>query len=87
MYVNDGVCDYELCCDGSDEWEGVGGIKCEDKCKEIGKEWRRLDEIRQKSARAALKKKGELLKEAAELRAGVEMSIGRLEVEIKTQEA
>jgi len=87
MYVNDGACDYELCCDGSDEWEGVGGIKCEDKCKEIGKEWRKLDEIRQKSARAALKKKDELLKEAAELRAGVEMSIGRLEVEIKTREA
>ncbi|TVY45421.1 Glucosidase 2 subunit beta [Lachnellula occidentalis] len=87
MYVNDGACDYELCCDGSDEWEGVGGTKCEDKCKEIGKEWRRLDEIRQKSARAALKKKDELVKEAGELRAGVEKSIANLEVEIKTQEA
>jgi len=87
MYVNDGVCDYELCCDGSDEWEGVGGTKCEDKCKEIGKEWRRLDEIRQKSARAALKKKDELVKEATELRAGVEKSISNLQVEIKTQEA
>lgn len=86
-YVNDGVCDYELCCDGSDEWEGVGGVKCEDKCKEIGKEFRRLDEIRQRSARAALKKKEELIKEAQQLRAGVEMSITRLEAEIKTQEA
>ncbi|TVY57969.1 Glucosidase 2 subunit beta, partial [Lachnellula cervina] len=86
MYVNDGVCDYELCCDGSDEWEGVGGTKCEDKCKEIGKEWRKLDEIRQKSARAALKKKDELVKEAGELRAGVEKSIANLVVEIKLQE-
>ena len=42
-YVNDGVCDYEVCCDGSDEWEGAGGVKCEDKCKEIGKEFKRLD--------------------------------------------
>lgn len=87
MYVNDGVCDYELCCDGSDEWENVGGTKCEDKCKEIGKEWKRLDEIRQKSSRAALKKKDELVKEAGELRAGVEKSISQLQEEIKTQEA
>lgn len=86
MYVNDGACDYELCCDGSDEWEGVGGVKCEDKCKEIGKEWRKMDEIRQKSSRAALKKKDELLKEAGELRAGVEQSITNLQAEIKTQE-
>jgi predicted nucleic acid-binding Zn-ribbon protein len=85
-YVNDGVCDYEICCDGSDEWQGAGGVKCEDKCKEIGKEFRRLDEIRQKSTRAALKKKEELVKEAQRLRAGIEMSMTRLEAEIKAQE-
>ena len=85
-YVNDGVCDYEVCCDGSDEWAGAGGVKCEDKCKDIGKEFKKLDEIRQKSARAALKKKEELIKEAQALRAGVEMSITRLEAEIKAQE-
>ncbi|PMD55811.1 protein kinase-like protein C substrate [Hyaloscypha bicolor E] len=84
-YVNDGVCDYDVCCDGSDEWAGVGGVKCEDKCKEIGKEWRRLDEIRQKSARNALKKKTELVNEAQALRAGVELRISSLHVEIKDQ--
>jgi protein kinase C substrate 80K-H len=51
--VNDGVCDYELCCDGSDEYDGVGGVKCEDQCAKIGKEWRKQDEIRQKSLNAA----------------------------------
>ncbi|KAF4637779.1 hypothetical protein G7Y89_g298 [Cudoniella acicularis] len=86
MYVNDGVCDYEICCDGSDEWEGVGGTKCEDKCKEIGKEWKKLDDIRQKSARNALKKKDQLIKEAQELRAGLETSISKLEAEIKEKE-
>ncbi len=85
-YVNDGVCDYDVCCDGSDEWVGAGGVKCEDKCKEIGKEWRRLDEIRQKSARSALKKKTELVNEAQALRAGVELRISSLQVEIKEQE-
>ncbi|KAK0117594.1 hypothetical protein ONS95_011931 [Cadophora gregata] len=86
MYVNDGVCDYELCCDGSDEYAGVGGVKCEDKCKEIGKEWKKADEIRRKSERAALKRRVELVSEAQALRAGVEISIGRLESEIAAQE-
>ena len=86
MYVNDGVCDYELCCDGSDEWEGVGGTKCEDRCKEIGKEWRRLDDIKTKSLRAALKRKEGLVKDAAEKRAGVESSLTRLEGEIRVLE-
>lgn len=86
MYVNDGVCDYELCCDGSDEYAGVGGVKCEDKCKEIGKEWKKADEIRRKSERAALKRRVELVNEAQALRAGVEISIGRLESEIAAQE-
>jgi protein kinase C substrate 80K-H len=85
-YVNDGVCDYDICCDGSDEWSGVGGVKCEDKCKEIGKEWKRLDDIKQKSTRNAMKKKVELVNEAQALRAGVEISIGKLENEIKTLE-
>jgi protein kinase C substrate 80K-H len=61
-------------------------VKCEDKCKEIGKEWKRLDDIKQKSTRNAMKKKVELVNEAQALRAGVEISIGRLETEIKTLE-
>lgn len=84
--MNDGVCDYELCCDGSDEWEGVGGTKCPDKCVEIGKEWQRLDEIKTKAQLKANKKKDELIKEAQGLRAGVQMSIGRTELEISQLE-
>jgi protein kinase C substrate 80K-H len=80
------VCDYELCCDGSDEYAGVGGVKCEDRCKETGKEWRRLDEIKQKTMRSALKKKEELVKEAQALRVGVERNIERLQTEIRAQE-
>ncbi|KAK6197944.1 glucosidase II beta subunit-like-domain-containing protein [Scheffersomyces amazonensis] len=30
--LNDGVCDYDICCDGSDEY--LSG-KCEDKCKQV----------------------------------------------------
>lgn len=84
--VNDGICDYEQCCDGSDEWEGVGGVKCEDKCKEIGKEWRKQDEARQKSLAAANQKRKELVNEASRLRKEVEDRISTLGTEIKAAE-
>ena len=76
------MCDYELCCDGSDEYDGVGGIKCLDKCSEIGKEWKKLEEIKQKSTRNALNKKDELVKEAQSLKAGLEVTISNTKTEI-----
>ncbi|KAJ2082045.1 hypothetical protein H4R24_001904 [Coemansia sp. RSA 988] len=33
--VNDGICDYDVCCDGSDEWDT--DAVCPDKCEEIGR--------------------------------------------------
>lgn len=84
--VNDGICDYEVCCDGSEEWDAVGGKKCEDRCKEIGKEWRAADERRQKSVGVAVKKRRELVVEAERLRKGVEERIGTLKVEIEGAE-
>lgn len=84
--VNDGICDYEQCCDGSDEWARVGGTKCEDRCKDIGKKWRKQDEQRQKSMTAALKKKRELLVDAGRQQKEVEDHIARLEAEIKGSE-
>ncbi|KAI9799621.1 MAG: hypothetical protein M1833_003936 [Piccolia ochrophora] len=80
--VNDGVCDHDLCCDGSDEWEGVGGVTCEDKCKEIGKEWRKQDELRQKSFAAAIRKRKELVAQAALLRKHLEDKIAVAEGEL-----
>lgn len=77
--VNDGVCDYELCCDGSDEWAGVGGVKCEDRCTKIGKEWRKQDEARQKSLSSAMKRRKELVTEAARQRKEVEDRIQTLQ--------
>ena len=84
--VNDGVCDYDICCDGSDEWARVGGIKCENRCKEIGKEWRKMEEQRQKSLTAALRKKKELVAEAGRLTKEIEDRIADLEVEAAAQE-
>ena len=85
--MNDGVCDYENCCDGSDEWAHVGGKKCEDRCKEVGKEWRKADEVKQKGMRNALRKKDELLREAKGLRDTIEKNIAQLKGDIKDLES
>lgn len=84
--VNDGVCDYEQCCDGSDEWAHVGGTKCGDRCKEIGKEWRKHDEVRQKSMGVASRRRKELASEAARLRQEVVNKIETLEKQVQGAE-
>ena len=84
--VNDGVCDYDYCCDGSDEWARVGGVKCEDRCKEIGKEWRKQDEQRQKSLSSAAKRRKGIVADADRLRKEVEDRIQSLKTEIQAGE-
>ena len=72
-----------MCCDGSDEWAQVGGLKCENKCKEIGKEWKKQDEARQRALSAAAKKRKELVTEAARLKKEVEDRIKTLGTQIE----
>ncbi|KAK1063677.1 hypothetical protein LTR74_009289 [Friedmanniomyces endolithicus] len=84
--VNDGICDYTLCCDGSEEWDHVGGVKCEDRCQQIGKEFRKLDEARQKSLGSAGRKRKELVVEAGRLRREVEDRLQSLGAEIEGSE-
>ncbi|KAL6703328.1 hypothetical protein ACN47E_009746 [Coniothyrium glycines] len=83
--INDGVCDYELCCDGSDEWEHVGGVKCEDQCAKIGKEWRKQDETRQKSLNTAKQRRKELVAEAGRMQKEVEDRIQTLQTQVEAQ--
>ncbi|KAK5995358.1 Glucosidase 2 subunit beta-like protein [Cladobotryum mycophilum] len=86
-YVNDGVCDYDLCCDGSEEYGHVGGVKCDNRCAEIGKEYRRKKEEKRKNMERASQKKSVYLKESSELRRQVEVKLAELEKEVKTLEA
>jgi protein kinase C substrate 80K-H len=85
--VNDGICDYDLCCDGSDEWQGVGGVKCADKCKEIGKEYKKKDAERNRATTAGYKKRKELDTQARKLKSEVENRVGILESEIGAAES
>lgn len=86
LFVNDGVCDYDLCCDGTEEYAGKAGVKCENRCDEIGKEWRRVEKERQENFDRANKRRKTMVKEAKELRRQVETKINTLTTEIKELE-
>lgn len=86
MYVNDGICDYDLCCDGSEEYGHVGGTKCENRCKAIGKEYRRVEEERKKSKERSAESRRALLRDSADLRRRVETKISELRQEISELE-
>ncbi|KAK0702847.1 glucosidase II beta subunit-like protein-domain-containing protein [Apiosordaria backusii] len=87
MYVNDGICDYELCCDGSDEYAHAGGVQCENRCDSIGKEYRRLEEQRKQNKERSAKKRRTLVKESRELRRRVEVKIANLKTEMRDLDA
>lgn len=81
--VNDGVCDYEQCCDGSEEWEGINGVKCPDRCSELGKEWRIREDERQRARNSAFKRRRQLASEAQRLRREVQDRVVALKTEIE----
>lgn len=85
--VNDGICDYSVCCDGSDEYAHAGGVSCPDRCKEMGKEWRKAEEVKRKSRAAAVQRRQDLIKAAEAKRKDIETEIANLAVEIATAEA
>ena len=86
IYVNDGVCDYDLCCDGSEEYSGKGGVKCPNKCSEIGKEYRRLEAEKRGKMERAGKKRQTMISEAAEIRKRLETKISGLQKEVTALE-
>ncbi|KAJ2804100.1 hypothetical protein H4R20_002638 [Coemansia guatemalensis] len=64
--VNDGICDYDVCCDGSDEWDTDAA--CPDKCEEIGKLHRHKVAEQQRIEEAGGKRLAELIANAGSLR-------------------
>ena len=64
----------------------MGGIRCENRCKEIGKEWRKNHEQRQKAMGTASKKRKELVAEGRRLRKEIEDRIQTLGTQIEGAE-
>ncbi|KAF6798818.1 glucosidase 2 subunit beta precursor [Colletotrichum sojae] len=87
MFVNDGHCDHDICCDGTEEYGKVGGVKCENKCNEIGKEYRRVEAERNAAIEKAAKRRRTMAKESRELRRRVAAKADSLKEEVKTLEA
>ena len=81
--VNDGICDYEICCDGSDEYSQVGGLQCENRCKEIGEKVSRLIGERNKVRNEGVKKREELVEKAKQVRRELEAGIRELEAVVE----
>ncbi|ODQ68684.1 hypothetical protein NADFUDRAFT_81555 [Nadsonia fulvescens var. elongata DSM 6958] len=61
--VNDGLCDYKLCCDGSDEWAHIGGVKCENRCEAMQREWHTLVDLETEELHRGLKIREERVQE------------------------
>ncbi|KOS19961.1 Glucosidase 2 subunit beta [Escovopsis weberi] len=85
-YVNDGVCDYDLCCDGSDEYRHVGGVRCENRCAAIGGEYRRKKEEQRRNMERAGHVRSAMLKESSEMRKALEAKIADVRKEIRSLE-
>ncbi|KAF8247762.1 hypothetical protein K440DRAFT_628334 [Wilcoxina mikolae CBS 423.85] len=84
--VNDGICDYDICCDGSDEYLGVGGVNCPSKCKEIGTAARKMAAERNARKSKGSKARDELIKKAAVLRKEIEDNVAVTRVKIQATE-
>ncbi|KAK6523600.1 hypothetical protein TWF281_001581 [Arthrobotrys megalospora] len=80
--INDGICDYDVCCDGSDEWMGVGGVQCPDRCEEIGKEARKAGEEARRLYESGIKAHNRLVEKAVLLKKEMEDKIVSLTGEV-----
>ncbi|KAA8908118.1 glucosidase II beta subunit-like-domain-containing protein [Sphaerosporella brunnea] len=80
--VNDGVCDYDICCDGSDEWAGVGGVKCPSRCAEIGKAARKMAAEKHAARSKAAKSREELVRKAAVLKRELQDGVAATKTQI-----
>ncbi|KAK9462926.1 glucosidase II beta subunit-like-domain-containing protein [Lipomyces oligophaga] len=68
--VNDGICDYDVCCDGSDEWNGL--IRCENKCKEMATETSKKEAEMRKAQVAGWRARLKLVSKAKSMRSSLE---------------
>lgn len=80
--VDDGICDYDLCCDGSDEEPGM----CENRCEIMRKEYENYVIEHNKKINEGLFIKNKLVEKANTIRSSLENSIENYQSEIKKTE-
>ncbi|KAG7191662.1 uncharacterized protein KQ657_002931 [Scheffersomyces spartinae] len=73
--LNDGVCDYDKCCDGSDEYKSGA---CPNKCKEIHQQFVSFSKRLRRDSAVALVQRDRLIKEARAIREKLEHKIDKL---------
>lgn len=78
--LNDGVCDYEICCDGLDEY--LSG-KCPDVCPQVKRQYDDYVRTQKEEIAKGLLAKKLLEERAAELRAASERSMSELATKIE----
>lgn len=77
--VNDGVCDYDTCCDGSDEW-ATG--KCPNKCDIVRQKFDKYVAERKADIEKALRIRNQLVKKAERAKAEVGKELEKIREEI-----
>ncbi|CAK7905901.1 hypothetical protein CAAN3_08S03334 [[Candida] anglica] len=70
--LNDGVCDYEYCCDGSDEYANES--LCPNKCKEIHDQFEKYKQNSKDEIQKSLDVKKQLVQESTDVRENLEKS-------------
>ena len=70
-----------------EEYSGVGGISCPNKCAEIGKEWRRVEAEKKRALDNAGVQRVEMVKQAKNARRDVEARVAELRGEVTALEA
>ncbi|ODV66419.1 hypothetical protein HYPBUDRAFT_153268 [Hyphopichia burtonii NRRL Y-1933] len=81
--LNDGVCDYDLCCDGSDEY--LTG-KCPNKCEEIRQQFENYKELVYRETEESLLIKEQMVEKAKIIKEKVTKKLEETQQEIHAKE-
>lgn len=81
--VNDGVCDYDICCDGSDEY--VSG-HCENKCGEVMEQYRNYLKKTKLAVSNALRAQEELVVQAKVAKLALAEKVAKLKNDLEKRQ-
>lgn len=79
--VNDGVCDYDVCCDGSDEY-GLDSSLCPNRCKEINEKYVAEQKTKRELLAVGLKARQEYIAKADDIRDSMQKEVMEKEAKL-----